>query len=149
VNIDVDDALPTSDWQQLINHLTGTAHFGRSRSAQVGQVHMVTTSADACPDASHQRSALAPANDTEVTLWLLSAGVPTALAVMSPKSKRAPCTPTCVSAFVKRGALPPLYGNGSVDLASVIGRLADLGLQPHWLRCVTGAERQASQESAT
>lgn len=47
-----------------------------------------------------------------------------------------------------RKRLQPLHGNLGVDLAGVIGHLAVFGLQPHWQRCVTGAEQTASQENA-
>lgn len=48
--------------------------------------------------------------------------------------------------------LAQLAGNGTIDLAALIGHLAVLGLQAHWVRCVDGTEQQpdthASREDA-
>lgn len=38
--------------------------------------------------------------------------------------------------------LGQLAGNGSIDLAALVGHLAVLGLQAHWVRCVEGTEAQ-------
>ena len=72
VRIDADDDVSSQDWECLLAHLAGPARFGRSRSAQFGRVRIVTTPASACPDTSHHPNTAVSANNTELTLWLLS-----------------------------------------------------------------------------